>query len=375
MTRPFQVVVAPDKFKGSLRADEVASAITDVLAQAPGVQVVQHPVADGGEGTVDAALSLGFQPVTVRVTGPLGQPVQATFAMRDGLALLEMASAAGLGLLDRSPDPETALQATTYGVGELVLAAVDRGATRVVVGVGGSASTDGGAGALQALGVDLPPLGVQTPGHAESLPRLDPRLEDVDLVVACDVDNPLLGPAGAAAVYAPQKGADAACVATLEGRLAAWADTVADATGTDLRELPGTGAAGGLSFGLVAVAGARLVAGAELLLGLTGFDDVAASADLVIVGEGSLDAQSLRGKGPVGVARAASRSGATVVAVAGRNELTVADQQAAGLSAVYALTDLESDPAVCMRDARRLLTTLAATIAADWLASQTTDGR
>jgi glycerate kinase len=228
---------------------------------------------------------------------------------------------------------------------------------------------------LQALGVDLPPLGVQTPGHAESLPRLDPRLEDVDLVVACDVDNPLLGPAGAAAVYAPQKGADAACVATLEGRLAAWADTVADATGTDLRELPGTGAAGGLSFGLVAVAGARLVAGAELLLGLTGFDDVAASADLVIVGEGSLDAQSLRGKGPVGVARVASRSGATVVAVAGRNELTVTDQQAAGLSAVYALTDLESDPAVCMRDARRLLTTLAATIAADWLASQTTDGR
>jgi glycerate kinase len=375
MTRPFQVVVAPDKFKGSLRADEVASAITDVLAQAPGVQVVQHPVADGGEGTVDAALSLGFQPVTVRVTGPLGQPVQATFAMRDGLALLEMASAAGLGLLDRSPDPETARQATTYGVGELVLAAVDRGATRVVVGVGGSASTDGGAGALQALGVDLPPLDVQKPGDAESLPRLDPRLEDVDLVVACDVDNPLLGPAGAAAVYAPQKGADAACVATLEGRLAAWADTVADATGTDLRELPGTGAAGGLSFGLVAVAGARLVAGAELLLGLTGFDDVAASADLVIVGEGSLDAQSLRGKGPVGAARAASRSGATVVAVAGRNELTVADQQAAGLSAVYALTDLESDPAVCMRDARRLLTTVAATIAADWLASQTTDGR
>ena len=186
-------------------------------------------------------------------------------------------------------------------------------------------------------------------------------------MVACDVDNPLLGPAGTAAVYAPQKGADPGCVAALEIRLAEWADAVAALTGKDVRDLPGAGAAGGLGFGLVALAGARLVSGAELLLELTGFDDVAASADLVIVGEGSLDGQSLRGKGPVGVARAAYRRGTTVVAVAGRNELAEPEQRAAGLRAVYSLSDLERNPEVCIREARRLLAAIARRIAEDWL--------
>lgn len=362
----FRVVVAPDKFKGSLRADEVAETLCEVLERHPGVEVVKHPVADGGEGTVALALSAGFEPVHITVTGPLGEPVDATFAIREGMAVLEMAAAAGLGLLPRAPDCATSWDASTYGVGELILAALDRGASQIIVGAGGSASTDGGAGAVQALGIDqLIPASEGQDG--EPLEGLDPRLAGVDLVVASDVDNPLLGPAGAASVYAPQKGADPGQVAALDNRLERWADTVAAATGNDLREIPGAGAAGGLGFGLVAVAGARLVSGTELLLELTGFDKLVRSADLVIVGEGSLDAQSLRGKGPVGVARAASKHGVAVIAVAGRNELTEHASSQAGLRAVYSLSELEGDPAVSMRDARRLLRNLAFAIADDWL--------
>jgi glycerate kinase len=369
MTSPYRVVVAPDKFKGSLRAEEVTWTIASVLRARPGVEIVEHPVADGGEGTVALAIATGFEPVTVLVTGPLGRPVEATFALRGHRAVIEMASAAGLALLQTAPDPGTAWRATTFGVGELILAAVDRGATHLVVGAGGSASTDGGAGAVEALGVDVRALG-QQPHACDSAPAgLDPRLAGVDIVVACDVDNPLLGTTGAAAVYGPQKGADARCVADLEGRLSCWADAVAAATGTDLRHLPGAGAAGGLAFGLVALLGARLVSGVDLLLELTGFDRLAASADLVIVGEGSLDHQSLRGKGPVGVARAASAHGTAVIAVTGRNTLTESECRRAGLRAVYSLGDLESDPRTCMRDAGRLLAEVCVRIADDWLPS------
>jgi glycerate kinase len=373
MTKPHLVVVAPDKFKGSLRAEEVAEVITEVLTRSPGVEVVQHPVADGGEGTVDLAVKSGFEPVSVEVSGPLGRRVQATFAMRDRVAVIEMAAAAGLGLLPGPPDPHSAWTSTTFGVGELMLAAVERGAERLVVGAGGSATTDGGAGALCALGFDVGALGFDVGALGQPAPTtapgggLDARLAEAEVVVACDVDNPLLGPSGAAAVYAPQKGADARCVTALEDRLTGWADAVAAATGEDVRDLPGAGAAGGLAFGLVALAGARLVSGAEMLLELTGFDEVASAAQLVIVGEGSLDRQSLRGKGPVGVARAAAAHGTAVIAVTGRNQLTEIELQQAGLQAVYALSDLESDPAVSMRDARRLLTAVAGRIADDWL--------
>ncbi|MGB0101255.1 MAG: glycerate kinase [Nocardioides sp.] len=364
---PFRVVVAPDKFKGSLSADEVAAVLGQALGRPPGVEVVQHPVADGGEGTVALALSVGFEAVDVTVSGPLGDPVEATFAIRDEVAILEMAAAAGLGLLPGPPDVRTARSATTRGVGELILAAAERGATRIVVGAGGSASTDGGAGALRAMGVDLMPAD-GSPRRLDQRPTcLDPRLAEVNLVVASDVDNPLLGPAGAASVFAPQKGADAATVAALEHRLEDWAATVAATTGADLRDLPGGGAAGGLAFGLAAVGGARLVPGAALLLELTGFDRLVRTADLVIVGEGSLDAQSLRGKGPIGVARATSQHDVPVIAVAGRNELQEGDWRDAGLRAVYSLTDLEDDPEICMQDARRLLCELASSIADDWL--------
>ena len=345
MTGPFRVLVAPDKFKGSLRADEVAGTISRVLALNSRVEVVQHPVADGGEGTVDVALAAGFSPVTVEVTGPLGTPVGATLALREGVAVLEMASAAGLALLPGPPDERTAWDATTYGVGQLVLAALDHGATRVVVGAGGSATTDGGAGAVEALGADA-------------------RLAGIELVVACDVDNPLLGPEGAAAVYAPQKGAGPELVGRLEDRLERWADVVARHTGEDRRDLPGVGAAGGLAFGLVTMANASIVSGVELLLELTGFAALARGADLIVVGEGSLDGQSLRGKGPVGIARAVAGLGTPVVAVTGRNRLSEAELREAGLRAVYALSDLEPDVEVSMRDAARLLTEVSRTLAA-----------
>lgn len=367
-TAPYRVVLAPDKFKGSLRAEEVADALGDGLrSRCPRAEVVHHPVADGGEGTVAVAIAAGFEPVAVVVSGPLGEPVTAVFAMRDRTAVLEMASAAGLALLPGPSDPRTAWEATTHGVGELMLAALERGATRLVVGAGGSATTDGGAGALEALGLAVA-APVPRPGPGAARPAgPDRRLSEVEIVIACDVDNPLLGPEGAASVYGPQKGADAACVAALEERLTAWADAVAADTREDVRHLAGAGAAGGFAFGLVAMAGARLRSGAELLLELNGFDDVVASARLVVVGEGSLDGQSLRGKGPVAVARAAAARGATVVAVAGRTDLSESDLRAAGLQAVYPLSDLESDPEVCIRDARHLLTRVGHAIADDWL--------
>lgn len=368
MSRPFRVVVAPDKFKGSLRADEVARTITAVLERVDTtIEVVQHPTADGGEGTVDLALAAGFSPVTVEVMGPLGAVVQATFALREDVAVIEMASAAGIALLPRPPDQDTAWDATTYGVGQLVVAALDHGARQVVVGAGGSATTDGGAGALEALGVDVAALSAGLVDRGVALRRLDPRLAKADLVVACDVDNPLLGQDGAAAVYAPQKGADETRVRELDARLARWADAVAADTGADRRDDPGVGAAGGLAFGLVALAGARIVPGVELLLELTGFAEVLAGADLVVVGEGSLDQQSLRGKGPVGIARTARQRGIPVIAVAGRNELTKSQAADAGLSAVYAMTDLEPDVAVSMRDAERLLAQVADRIVTEWL--------
>lgn len=368
MSKPFRVLVAPDKFKGSLAAAEVAETISAALRRyTPTLEVRQCPVADGGEGTVDLALSVGFAPVTVTATGPLGAPVEATFALRGTMAVLEMASAAGLTLLPSGPDAVTAMDATTYGVGELILAALDRGATKIVLGAGGSATTDGGVGALEALGVDVAALG-QVPRRPDIARHgLDPRLAHVDLMVACDVDNPLLGPDGAVQVYGPQKGADTSCLVELELRLARWADVVAQLTGRDLREHAGVGAAGGLAFGLVALGGARILSGAELLMELTGLEAVAAAADLVIVGEGSLDRQSLRGKGPIGVARVAASQGTDVVALAGRSLLTESEWRQAGLRAVYALTEVESDPQVCMQDARRLLGEVAAIVAADWL--------
>jgi glycerate kinase len=372
------VVVAPDKFKGSLSATDAAGALARGLRRGlPGLRVIEHPIADGGEGTVEMVLRHGFRAVPVEVHGPTGEPVTATYALRADTAVVEMAAAAGLDRLPGgAPDDRTARTASTYGVGELIRDALDRGARRIVLAVGGSATTDGGAGMVAALGgrfwtASGPVLpeggaGLLTVERLD-LEGLDARLAEATVVVACDVDNPLTGSAGAAAVYGPQKGATAPTVALLDSALGRWADAVAAATGRDLRERPGVGAAGGLAFGAAALLGADIRSGIEYLLELSGFAGTISGADLVIVGEGSLDEQSLRGKGPVGVAAIAARAGARVVAVAGRCTVDAEQLRAHGVDAVYPLTDLEPDAARSMARAAELLETTAERIAADRL--------
>jgi len=370
-----RVVVAPDKFKGSLTAAQVAARVAAGLARAaPGVEVVQVPVADGGDGTLDAALSAGYRRVPVRAEGPTGEPVDTAYAERDGVAVVELADVSGLR---RLPGGRLAARAaSSYGTGQVIAAALDAGCRRVVLGIGGSACTDGGAGMVQALGGrprDARGAEVGRGGAALGavasleLAGLHPGLAEAEVVVASDVDNPLLGPRGAAAVYGPQKGASPAEVAELDAALARWAEAVRRATGTDAAATPGAGAAGGVGFAALAVLGARLQPGIDLVLDLVGFSRALPGARLVITGEGSLDEQTLHGKAPAGVAAAARSAGIPVVAVAGRSLLSAADLEPAGILAAYALTDLEPDPARCMTEAGPLLERLAAKLASDWV--------
>ncbi len=364
------VLVAPDKFKGSLTAAEVASAVAAGLADVrPDVPVRALPVADGGDGTVDAAVTAGFRRVRVPVRGPTGQVVTACYAVREDTAVVELAEASGLHRLPGAPQP---LTATSAGTGDLIAAAVRAGCRRVVLGVGGSACTDGGAGMLTVLGArllddtgaELPPGGAALSRLAHlDLSRLDPALSEVDIELASDVDNPLFGLNGAAFVYGPQKGATPDDVELLDEALRRWASVV----GPEYAERPGAGAAGGVGFAAIAVLGARMRPGIALLMELLGFDDALAGASLVITGEGSLDRQTLSGKAPAGVARAAADKGIPCVAVSGRSLLAPAELGKAGISAAYALTDLEPDPARCMADAALLLRRLAHRVAIDHL--------
>lgn len=380
---PRRVVVAPDKFKGTLTAAQVAAHLTDGLTRAaPGVIVRAVPVADGGDGTVDAAVVAGYRRVALTVQGPTGAPTPAALAVRGDVAIVESAQACGLVRLPGGrPAP---LTATSYGVGELVAAAVDAGAGQVVLGLGGVATTDGGAGMVHALGGRLlDATGRELPqGGAElsAVDRVDLTgirdLSGVDVLVACDVDNPLLGPDGAAAIYGPQKGATPHDVAVLDRALARWADVVEGtvpgrAPSPAPRDLPGAGAAGGLGFAALAFLGARMRPGIELLLDLLLFPQAVRGAHLVITGEGSLDEQTLRGKAPAGVANAtaALAPGTPVVAVAGRCLLPQARLRRAGIAAAYTLTDVEPDLSRCHARPGPLLQVLAARIVADWLPS------
>ena len=379
-----KIVVAPDKFKGSLPATQVAAAIAAGLhAGRPGAEVVTIPVADGGEGTVDAAVAAGYERVPVTAAGPAGDPVRASYARRGEVAVVELAGVCGLARLPGGrPAP---LSASSFGAGEVLRAALEAGARRIILGVGGSASTDGGAGLLQALGARvLDTCGEPVrPGGAglREVAALDltglhralcPAGYPADIILAADVDNPLTGPDGAAEVYGPQKGASPAEVAALDAGLRRWAAVVAAAVGRDWSRTPGAGAAGGVGFAALAVLGATRRPGIELVLDLAGFETALDGADLVITGEGSLDAQSLAGKTPVGVARAAARRGIAVVAVAGRSTLREAELAAAGIAAVYPLTDLEPDLERCRAEADRLLRRTGQMIARDRLAEVAT---
>jgi len=371
-----RVVLAPDKFKGSLTAAEVGDALAaGMLDVLPGLDVIKLPVADGGDGTVAAALSAGFEEIIVDAVGPTGEPVQAAYALHGNRAVVELAAVVGLSMLPGGRlDP---LTSSTYGLGLVIADAIRRGAQTIVLGLGGSASTDGGAGMAQALGARL----LDADGHdlshgggaLQGLARLDLRalretLGSSSIMVASDVDNPLLGADGAAAVFGPQKGADTHQVEALERGVRRWSELVSRATGRNEADRPGAGAAGGAGFAALALLNAKIRPGIELILELVDFDRRIVGADLVVTGEGSLDDQSLAGKAPVGVARAAARSGVPVVAVAGRLQLSPQQLRQAGIEAAYALTDLEPDLNQCIANASPLLRRLGAHVAKEWLA-------
>ncbi|MET7699009.1 glycerate kinase [Streptomyces sp. NPDC005485] len=372
-----RVLIAADKFKGSLTAVQVAERVTAGLRRAaPHVEVEALPVADGGDGTVDAAVAAGFERREVSVAGPLGGEVTAAYALRGDTAVVEMAEASGL---QRLPAGVFApLTASTYGSGELLRAALDAGARTVVFGVGGSATTDAGAGMLSALGarfLDAEGEPVAPGGGALSdlvtadLSGLDARLADIDLVLASDVDNPLTGPKGAPAVYGPQKGASPDDVATLDASLAHFATVLEKAVGpraAEYAQAPGAGAAGGIGYGAL-VLGARFRAGIEVMLDVLGFAPALERATLVITGEGSLDEQTLHGKAPAGVAAAARAAGKEVVAVCGRLALPPEALGKAGIRRAYALTEVEPDVARCIAEAGPILEELAERVGTDFL--------
>ncbi|MEO8572312.1 MAG: glycerate kinase [Chloroflexota bacterium] len=316
--RPLTILVAPDSFKGSLTSVQVARALADGWGRArPADTLLLCPLADGGEGTLEAVAAAGGW--TWResfVTDPLGRKIRARWLRSvDGhRAYVEMAEASGLSRV--APAERDPIAATSVGTGDLIRAAIDVGVESIVLGIGGSATTDGGAGLLRALGGD-----VDRDRAVADVSRLDPRLGAVDLAVACDVSNPLLGPSGAAAVYGPQKGATPALVADLDDRLRAYADVLEAACRCRVREVPGAGAAGGIGFGLLAIADRfrsfTLQPGVDLVMAATDFPARLAAADIVITGEGRIDAQTAFGKTALGVAKRAAAADVPCIAVGG----------------------------------------------------------
>jgi glycerate kinase len=313
-----RVLVAPDSYKGTLTSVEVARALADGWLRArPGDPVTLAPLADGGEGTLVAVHAAGgWTWRDADATDPLGRPIRARWLARDDgrAAFVEMAQASGISLVAAAE--RDAAAATSQGTGDILRAVLDAGIRDIALGIGGSATTDGGAGVLRALGAT-----VSDDLAVVDLAGLDPRLAEVRLRIACDVSNPLLGPAGAAAVYGPQKGATPALVATLDARLARFADALERATGRRERDTPGAGASGGLGFGLLCLAGRcaslRLEPGIDLVMAEAGFDAALTGADLVLTGEGRVDAQTAFGKTAAGVAKRARAAGVRCIAVGG----------------------------------------------------------
>lgn len=362
-----RILVAPDSLKGSLASPDVAAAMAaGVRAALPDAEVVPLPVGDGGEGSLAALVAAtGARTVTRRVTGPVGDPVEAAFALLpDGeTAFVEMAQASGLSRVP--PERRRVRDATTYGTGELIAAALATGARRILIGIGGSATNDGGAGMLTALGARLLDAdGRELPPGGAALLRLA-RIDlsgwrvptDREFVVACDVTNPLTGPEGASAIYGPQKGATPEDVALLDAALEHYADVAAGVLGRDLRNTPGAGAAGGLGFALVTFLGARLERGVDLLLDAIRFDAQLAGTELVLTGEGRFDHQTLPFyKTIAGVARRCQRAGVPAVAIVGGILGEIGDYRAAGIAGIMPIVPRPMSLDEAMRDAARLTT-------------------
>ncbi len=343
-----RILVCPDKFKGALSSPEAAASIAQGLAAGfPEAQLDLCPLADGGEGTLDALVgATGGSRIPVRVTGPRGEPAQAAFGvLGDGkTAVVEMALASGLVLLP--PQERDPLLTTTIGTGELIAAALDAGYRAFIIGIGGSGTCDGGAGMATALGLrlldstgrELAPGGGALAG-LDSLDTtgLDPRIAESSFVIASDVDNPLCGPAGAARVYAPQKGASEEAVELLDAGLCRLAESVQRHLGADFSAQPGAGAAGGLGFGLMAFLGASLQPGVEVVMRAVGFQDRLLGCLLAITGEGQLDGSTARGKTVAGVARAGAAARVPVVALAGEITGSLDELYAQGLTAALGI--------------------------------------
>ncbi|MBV4552512.1 glycerate kinase [Pseudomonas sp. SWRI102] len=372
-----KIIIAPDSFKDSLSAQGVAEAIARGLAEIwPDAQLIKCPMADGGEGTVEAVLAAcNGQWREARVRGPLGAAVDARWGwLPDSrTAIIEMAEASGLQLLP--PEQRDACSSSTFGTGELIRAALDEGAERVILAIGGSATNDGGAGAMQALGValldehghSLPPGGLALANLARiDLSQMDPRLAGVRFEIAADVDNPLCGPHGASAVFGPQKGASAEQVQRLDGALGHFAGHCAQVLNRDVRDEPGSGAAGGLGFAAKAFLQAQFRTGVEVVAQLTGLADAINGADLVITGEGRFDAQTLRGKTPFGVARIARRHGVPVLVIAGTLGEGYQALYEHGIDAAFALANGPMTLQEACTDAPRLLSERARDIARLW---------
>lgn len=374
-----RVVIAPDSFKGSLSAWEAAAAIErGVKRAAPNCETVLLPLSDGGEGLVESLVEATNGTYhEFHIMGPLGEPVWAKLGvLGDGeTAVIEMAQASGLTLIpeeERNP-----LLTTTYGTGELIRLALDLGCRHLIIGLGGSATNDGGAGMAQALGVRLldsagDSLGL---GGAElarlasiDVSELDPRLNNVKIQVACDVTNPLTGPQGASAVYGPQKGATPKMVEQLDQALANYAEVIRKDLGIDVEPVPGAGAAGGLGAGLLAFLRAELVSGIELVLNTVNFRAAVDTADLVFTGEGKLDAQSAYGKVPIGVARACKPMGIPVVVLAGSVELDTQPMYDDGITACFAVANGPMTLEESMEQAAKLLEFKAEQVMKVWLA-------
>ncbi len=343
-----KIVIAMDSLKGSLSSLEAGEAAREgILRAIPEAQVQVCPLADGGEGTVEALVAgLGGQLETAVVTGPMGGRITAQYGiLPDGVtAVLEMSAAAGLPLTQ--PEERDPLRATTYGVGELLLDALNKGCRRFLLGLGGSATNDGGAGMLQALGFDLlDERGEPIPPGAGGLERLHslsgehavPALARCSFRVACDVTNPLCGPQGATAVFGPQKGVEPRWIALIDGWLARFAALARESRPQADPDLPGAGAAGGMGFALRTFLNARLESGVGLVIEETGLEETLRSADLVVTGEGRLDGQTALGKAPLGVAELAHRAGKPVIALAGALGAEAGACHARGIDAFFSI--------------------------------------
>jgi len=343
-----RILLSPDKFKGVLSAPEVAVAMAEGVRQvAPRASIKALPVADGGEGTVEAVVAAGARRIVSRVLGPLGEPVEAAWALLGSTAVVEISAASGLTTVQ--PSGRSALLSDTFGTGQLMLEAIDAGAHSIVLGLGGSASTDGGAGILRALGARfLDDAGDElAPGGAAlvdlgriDLAAMDPRLAGVAIELCCDVVSPMVGPRGAAVVFGPQKGASPTDVQLLDRGLREIAAALLEITDRDATAIDWGGAAGGTSGGLFAALGAQYSNGIDTVASLIGLDDELTASDLVVVGEGSLDSQSLRGKAPIGVARRAQAHGVPAIAVAGALRIEPAELRPLGIIAAVGASDL-----------------------------------